>query len=488
MNISGTMGPTCIWLMVASLFMGCSNPVGDGEDPDGGAGDAPSDSEGGGDGDTGGDSDGDADIGGAVDTEHLSPGKAAFGVAVKRASDIRPEAPGTVGIVTWSVDVAPLEGAHIELGLDETYGMIAPVDLEEPGHRTLLLGMKPGRTYHFRIVAHDGTNLYTSDDYTVDTGPETDLVSVNEFHIIDDNAREPGFIVVSYWQGDGSRVAFIIDGDGEIVWWHRFDLDRGDSGICRARMSADGRHMWMAVSSNAGGRVRSVTMDGLDEVAYDDTVGSHDITPVRGSTMAYLDYGENDCNSIFEIDPGGVPVEVFEGEGIIDTEGGIIGGGCHGNALRYSAAEDLYTYSDVSSDIYMIHRATGELDRRLTDIVGSNEDWGESNHGHHLLDNSFLIFGNRGGEENVSIVKEYTLDGEEILAYDSGRAAQNLGDVQRLPGGNTLVSYSNAQSYVHEIDPQGNRVLEIDLGAGGPALGYVLWRDSLYGPPPDIDL
>jgi hypothetical protein len=31
-------------------------------------------------------------------------------------------------------------------------------------------------------------------------------------------------------------------------------------------------------------------------------------------------------------------------------------------------------------------------------------------------------------------------------------------------------------------------LLEIDLGAGrgGPALGYTLWRETLYGPPPDI--
>ena len=51
----------------------------------------------------------------------------------------------------------------------------------------------------------------------------------------------------------------------------------GDGGVCRARMSADGKHMWMVVSSNQGGLVRSVTMDSLDEVVYEGTVASHDM-------------------------------------------------------------------------------------------------------------------------------------------------------------------------------------------------------------------
>ncbi len=56
--------------------------------------------------------------------------------------------------------------------------------------------------------------------------------------------------------------------------------------------------------------------------------------------------------------------------------------------------------------------------------------------------------------------------------------------MQRLPGGNTLIDYSN-DSVMKEIDPQGNVVLQIN-GATGTRFGYALWRESLYGPPPDI--
>src|SRR5262249_4521144 len=41
---------------------------------------------------------------------------ALFTVEVQLASDINANAPGTIGIVTWSVTVAPLASAHIEFG------------------------------------------------------------------------------------------------------------------------------------------------------------------------------------------------------------------------------------------------------------------------------------------------------------------------------------------------------------------------------------
>jgi hypothetical protein len=91
-----------------------------------------------------------------------------------------------------------------------------------------------------------------------------------------------------------------------------------------------------------------------------------------------------------------------------------------------------------------------------------------------------VLFANRldGGAGVV----EYTLDGQEVFRYAGGHSSVNLGDVQRLPEGNTLVTYSN-DSLIHEIDPQGNLVLEID--GGGYAFGYASWRSTLYGPDDD---
>ena len=398
---------------------------------------------------------------------------AVFDIDVQLASDVDPDAPGTIGIVTWSVDVTSLVAARIEFGLDTTYGMTAPVDLAEAGYRTVLLGMKPERTYHLRVVAEDGTSAYASDDVTLETGPATDLVPLESFDVVDEATRERGFIVASYWQGEGSAVPFILDADGEIVWW----FSGGPNGIARAVMSADGKNMWLIPASNTGGALVRVSMDTLDAETYADAVGSHDITPVSGETMAFIEYGESDCDSIYEIDPSGTTREVFESQGVVQANG------CHGNALRYSKKEDVYTFSDVSQDILVIDRA-GEVLWRLSERVAQgNEAWGGTQHGHHLLDESIVVFANRGAGMEASSVVEYSLTGEELLRYESGDFSANLGDVQRLPGGNTLVTFSN-DSLIHEIDADKNVVLAID--GGGSRFGYTLFRPTLYGEPPDI--
>ena len=408
-----------------------------------------------------------------------------FSVAVQLASELDENAPSTVGIVEWSVDVTDLTSAHIEFGLTSDYGMLAPVNLSESGYRTLLLGLKPTQIYHFRIIASDGTTSYASDDYTLDTGAATNAVEIGSFEVLNEEKRERGFTVASYWSGTGSAVAFILDADGEIVWAY----DTGISGgIARARMSEDGQHMWVITASNSGGALQRMSMDGLSGETYAQTVGSHDITSVSGSTMAYIDYGESDCDSIFEIELSGETREVWDSQQWFSSigSGGGAGGRCHGNALRYSAAEDVYTFSDVSTDVVVVGRA-GEFSWGLADRVsGGVEAWGGRNHGHHLLDDSFVIFANTGGDGGASAVVEYTLEGEEIWRYDSGDGSANLGDVQRLPGGNTLVTFSN-DSVVHEVTSDKELVLRW-TGAPSTRIGYILWRQSLYGPSPDIHM
>jgi hypothetical protein len=391
---------------------------------------------------------------------------ALFTVAVRLASDVNPNAPGTIGIVTWSVTVAPLASAHIEFGLDGSYGMTAPVDLSAAGYRTLLLGMKPSRTYHFRIVASDGTATFASGDYTVATGPPTSLVDVTSFNVIDAAARQRGFVIASH--RTNSTVAFILDADGDVVWW----FGGGPNGIARARMSEDGKNLWIAIAGNTGAPLTRVRMDGLETQTYANVTAAHDITPVGGATMAYLDYGEADCQSIFEIDPGGTAREVFESTGVVSSSN------CHGNALRYSKNANVYTFSDHLTDVFVVDRSGAVLWRLGQRVSGGNAAWGGAQHGHQLLDDGLLIFANNGAGANASQAIEYALDGTERRRFASGGYTANLGDVQRLPGGNTLITYSN-QSLIQEVDGNGKVVLEVKVA--GSSLAYSLWLTDLYG-------
>jgi len=398
---------------------------------------------------------------------------ALFTVTSMLASEMDAKAPTTVGIVTWSAMSLSVKSAIIEFGLDTTYGMQAPVDLAQANYRTLLLGMKPAKTYHFRIVVSDGSTQTASDDYTLQTGAATTAVKIGSFSVKQAAGRERGFVVLSYWGGTGSSVAFIIDADGEIVWAYDTGMT---GGIARARMSYDGQNMWAVTADNGGQPIRRVGMDGLDAQTYTSTKSSHDIAAVAGGTMAYLDYSVS-CNDITEIDPSGTTKKIFTASGTFGTQ-------CHGNAVRYSEAEDEYTYSVVDKDVIRVDRAGKKL-WSLADTVGGNSSWGAVNHGHHLLASSILIFANKGGSNGTSAMIEYDFTGKKLASYAGGATSANLGDVQRLPGGNTLVDFSNA-GIVQEVDAQGTVLVELTSPGTQNKFGYATWRPTLYGPSPDI--
>ena len=408
-------------------------------------------------------------------------GTGAFTIDVKLASDMKSTAPTTVGIVTWSLDKPGLTEAHIDFGLDAMYGFTAPVDLKAENYKTLLLGMKPAKTYHFRVVATDGSQTYTSDDKTVTTGAKTSAVSFTSFSVKDAAKLEKGFFIGSFWQGTGSTVPFVADTDGDIVWWYSKASGESTDGVSRAHLSADSKNVWLVNEALTGAPLRRVSMDTLDVQTYMATKASHDICAVTGETMAYLDYSESDCNSIFEITPSTTDKgkEVFESTGVTGTSGSLTS--CHGNAVRYSKKEDVYTFSDWQKDIAVVDRA-GMLKWKLSQKVsGGNATWGSAQHGHQLLDGSILIFANNAQGNAKSQAIEYGLDGSLIKAFKSNGGATNFGDVQRLPNGNTLITYSTS-SLIQEVDPSDAVVLEIKAGG---SFGYVEFRKSLYGEPID---
>ncbi len=409
-----------------------------------------------------------------------------FSISVALASDFQPEAPGTVGIVKWSLEGVTPDRAEIRFGLGTDYGMIAPVDLDEPDWRTLLLGMKPSRTYHFQVVATKGTNLYQSADQTLRTGPASNLVNLTAV-VEDPAAHVPGFMVSTHVQPPVSMtmtefmetgsMVFILDGDGDVVWWYQSKVGLTP----RARMSYDGKAMWLVPERSDwdGAAIELVSMDTLDSTIYGDLMASHDATVVdSGDVLAFIDYGsETDCPSVYELRRDGSKVEIFESSDYLPD---MVLPDCHLNSIRYSKAKNLYTVSDRLTDIFAIDRQ-GKLQWRLGDIVPA-ANYGGQQHGQQLLSDSIVLFANFGGSDGNSAAIEYSLsDGRELFRYDPGIFSVWYGDVQRLPRGNTLVTFSMAGK-IHEVDAQGHLAMEVS----GQIFGYTEWRSSLYGPPSDI--
>lgn len=417
-------------------------------------------------------------------------GSCTFNVSHELSSEI-----GTVGIVTWSTDMA-VDSATIEFGLAGAEASLsAPVDLTAPEYRTLLLGMKGNSDYEFRIVANGGGQTCTSETFALTTEPVPNPIPVISRQVMNEMAVTRGFYVTSSGIGNigfggggggGGSYMFIFDQDGDVVWW------ASAPGNCSsAKMDWEGNNMWMTTLNypQSGGEMRRVSMDGLD--AENNVQGlnnnHHDFTVAPGGVVTSISYAGG-CDSIIERSPDGSIKTVVEDVSTLYQPGGGLTGGteCHVNAITYQPDADTYVISDRNPSIYVRFARDGSL---MWQFGGSNPkgthfagSW-NVNHGHHLLANgNLLFFNNENG--NQSPVKEYSLDeasGQASLVweYTGGGGSATLGDAQRLPNGNTIVTYSNSGTIV-EVDPGKNVIQRFTTDS----LGYTTFRETLYGPPP----
>jgi hypothetical protein len=402
----------------------------------------------------------------------------------------------TVGIVEWSLAGEAPASAKIVYRLKDAAGALlnqggeAPVDLTRTNHRTLLLGLKQSRDYSFHIEATRlGKTCVSADHALPTTGsfPGARPVTVT---VAQPDRREPGFIVTSSGFTLPSS-AFIIDADGELVWYVE-----GPQDPTRAHMDYEGENMWMVGLNldNVGGEMRYVSMDGAQE--HQNVPGlenaHHDFTVLPGGKIAALSWrvpGVIDPESELVIrSPDGSVTSPFTiGSNLYRSET------FHANAIHYLPFDDSFTIADRNPNAIVKVSATGTLAWQLGGLcdeapAGARcvpRNW-QVVHGHHLLeDGTFLVFNNSYGEPSHVLELMLTPTASSFAAtviedYTNTAASMNLGDVQRLPGGNTLVTYSTDGKLV-ELDADWNEVQTFSA-----RVGYTTWRPTLYGPPPRL--
>ena len=395
----------------------------------------------------------------------------------------------TVEAVTFSTDLAGVTGARIDFGLaGSAPTMSAPVNLAEPMYRTLLLGMKPARDYAFRIVATSPAGTCTSQDFTLTTGARASNLPTITRTAGNAAMQDRGFIITSggvAGGGGGGIPAYIIDADGDIVWWAA-----APGSTSRARMSYDGRHMYMMALNvqNMGGEMRRVLMDGSmpENNLSGLNTGHHDFTVLPDNGIAVIIWS-NGCSAIVERSATGQITNVVANVSTVYQTTSD----CHTNAINYYPSDQTYTLSDRNVNLFVKIRRTGEL---LWQFGGSNprgqaftvsQSW-QVNHGHQLLpDGKFIFFNNGPMAGGQSAALEYQLNETAWTATKtsweyraSGVNSPVLSDVQRLPNGNTLVTYSTVGE-IHEVSPTGTLIQRLDT----TSFGYAEFRKSLYGPP-----
>jgi hypothetical protein len=411
----------------------------------------------------------------------------------------------TVGIVTFTTTLPSPTSASIKFGLDTTYGMTAPVDLTQANYRTLLLGMKASKTYHYQISATNSSGGCTSSDYTINTGALPNGGALPTLALTTNNkaALWGGFLVIGSYQG-ATDQSFILDADGDFVWWY------GDgSDGCGTRMSYDGNYMWInngnVPATTGTTHVHRVTMDGLTDTDFSTPFNnmSHQLTPLPDGSVAFYASGSNGCDDIKLFPANGTPSSTATTVVNARTAHGGTGT-CHVNNIEYSPSDDTLIFSDLDNDcLTKVSRTTGATVWILngggtTGITSTftGDLWTGGEHGFHIIsvDDILLFNNNSTPATNGAVALELTLDttakkSTKKWSYTANPAipVMVLGDVQRMitagpsgaGNGNTIVDYGTGDK-VEEVDPNGTLLQQI---SSQYPFGFMEKRATLYGPP-----
>ena len=302
----------------------------------------------------------------------------------------------TVGIVTWSTTLADVQSARIDFGLTTSYGMTAPVDLTQPSYRTLLLGMKSSRTYHYRITATSSSGDCPSPDYTILTGPLANGLVKPTVTTNDAGALAGGFLITGQYvqNANGSAPGYILDSDGDIVWW--YNIEDYVTGVV---MDYAGTHMWINnhPPNLADAKVHRVSMDGMTDEDLSSQMYelSHQLTVLPDETVAFYaaDSGTNGCSDIKERAPNGTVRTIVNSQTALGTTGQ-----CHVNNIQYSSQDDTLVFSDhIHCAVAKIRRSDGSVVWILNGATKTftGDSWLGSEHGIQILGlDDFLIFNN----------------------------------------------------------------------------------------------
>ncbi len=416
------------------------------------------------------------------------------------------EAIPTVGIAEWSTP-ATIDSAHVDFGRESgNYEFSAPVDLSEPNHRTLLLGMKESTTYYVQVFAESGGTTHSSDVLTLDTGVLSNQLPAISVNDVNPAAVYGGFTVTCNGgignnpagPSPGAGWAFIFDKDGDMVW--AYDLtDTAVASCTRARMSYDGKDMWAGNFSNVSpdGALLRLSMDGLTSETFSLPARNHDFAVLPNNNIVYQEQQnggagrggvDEGADNISELDVETGMSRVLYDENT-DFAEQIAESGAHTNYVAYVPFLNAISFSmrHTSTIGVISFPPPGEQAQLLMTFGGPLSDFDFSwdyQHGHEVMENSIIIFNNTAATGNQSAAIEYEYDvntghGTQILDYTSGLASFAFGEVQRLPNGNTFVTYSVA-GVIHEIDASGTLLRETSL----TPIGYTRHRKTLYGPPP----
>ncbi|MEQ1500895.1 MAG: aryl-sulfate sulfotransferase, partial [Myxococcota bacterium] len=327
-----------------------------------------------------------------------------------------------------------------------------------------------------------------------------------------------GLVLFTAQQLDGTWL-LVVDGAGRVVWAHHgAELVASPT----SEFSRDGRSIRFTqyVPRDHSGGIERLAIDGREDTVFTPVPrGHHDFVELPDGTLAWWEDEVRDT----EIDGETVRVvydrlvEGPEGSAADDPARRLVyafaddypaawmvcdhmascnaedGTACefaHSNSLVYDDADDAYyTMSRWLDGFHRIDRATGEM---VWQLGGRYDRFGADlwRHGHFSdrWDGHVLVFDNANhtpGEVARVVEVAYDEDARTAstvwsYADPDARTVEAIGDAQRLPDGDTLVSWGSLGELTrHRAD--GTVRWRIRLPTVD-AVGRVSWTPDLYHP------
>lgn len=458
------------------------------------------------------DADADADSDTDADTDTDTPPTAVAGLTSVTAS-LNPAYP-TVVNVSWNQSQPAV--VHAEYTFDDGIWLASPErDLVPGAHAEILLGIPYATEVVWRIVAEmdrppgsagaDAAGITTTPDATITTGDVPDSMSVGDVTIADPSAWDPAtpyvFASVSV-EGSfsGQYWTMVVDRQGRAVWGHESPNGRASM---HPRISwnedtflVDHNSYWGDFDGGVNSTVLALKIDGTLVKTWETPGLHHPFTDLPDGSLAYGRIYDRYSEALTVIDPSGTATDLFSCPEFLDDigESAI----CASNTLWYDDTRDVFLFSMWTLEtIIEVDGTTGNANRWFGHVNGawdfsppSSAFWYQ--HGGHYLPNGNLLTSSYVDDgEDAIVAREYEVDEQneqlvEVWNFGIGDDihGNDMGEVHRLPNGNTLSNYGTA-GRLRESTPDGTVVWDLSwdgrtVGRSTPITG------SLYDFAPEM--
>jgi hypothetical protein len=398
---------------------------------------------------------------------------------------------GSLIVVSW--DQLTTAAVHLEFQVDDEW-LVSPTRELGPGpQEELLLGVPYDHDVSFRAVADGGGETWTGGEYVAHTDDAPQGVYLASLLESDPSQWEPTMEYILGTVSWNRGWTVIIDRQARLVW--ATVTSQGFTSLY-SRPSYDGTDIlvdlnsyWAQYDNGDASQIERVKIDGSVVETYD-TPGLHhpfvelaDGSLVWGAAQGYME-------TVEKLTPAGDQVSLWSCQDFHDEIGVL--NYCQSNTLFYNEIDDTFLISLYSDEtIVEFDHTTGETVRHFGHMPGAwtfdppDSAFHWQHGGHYTEAGTLLTSSHATGNSEECVVREYSLDEPneillEVWNYGIGLGvdAGEMGEVHRLPDGNTLHNYGSG-GRLKEVLPDGTVVWEV-LWEGTLDLGRTTPLQSLY--------